>query len=383
MIVADDLTGAADTGVKFCGSGDRVSITLSWQPGSRQPGAEPAEHIVLDTDSRSAAAHEAAGRVRDAVIIARHRAPSRWFKKIDSTMHGHVAAELTAFLDALPMPDPLAVVCPAVPNQQRILRNGELIAGAGTRRDVVAALREGGLSVSALAEHRDADLLSDRLRALPSTVRVVVVDAVDDRALHSIATAVLAGGPRALVPVGSAGLAGALATQSGYPGSTRVPAPSEPVIAVLGSPNPVTRAQAGRLVEAYGWPVFSVGPDTDGVAAARRQPRADGVVLLADSEPKAPVDARRIEHALAVCAAELYAARGGWLLLSGGAVARAVLTHIGARAVHLLGELADEVPLGRTWLAEGPGPLIATKAGGFGTPDTLVRIFDYRNPGES
>src|SRR5690606_1648622 len=150
-------------------------------------------------------------RVRDAVITVRHHAPSMWYKKIDSTMHGNVAAELTAFLDALPMPNPLAVVCPAVPNQRRILRNGELIVDAETRRDVVAALRQGGLSVSAHAEHRHADLLSDRLRDIPSTIRTVVVDAVDDSALHSVATAVLAGGPRALVPVGSAGLAAALA----------------------------------------------------------------------------------------------------------------------------------------------------------------------------
>jgi uncharacterized protein YgbK (DUF1537 family) len=65
--------------------------------------------------------------------------------------------------------------------------------------------------------------------------------------------------------------------------------------------------------------------------------------------------------------------RPAGLVLAGGDGALAVLTALSATGIRLSGEVADGVPLG--YLTGGPdaGLPVATKAGGFGTDDILIR----------
>jgi uncharacterized protein YgbK (DUF1537 family) len=73
----------------------------------------------------------------------------------------------------------------------------------------------------------------------------------------------------------------------------------------------------------------------------------------------------RVEHA-----------RPGALLLTGGETAIAVLRALGAGGLRLAGELEPGIALGG--LAGGPfdGLMTATKAGGFGDADALVRVWE-------
>ena len=94
-IIADDLTGAADTGVQLVRAGYRTAVAFR---GCPVPPAQDLDAVALDTDSRAMPAGfaakrvlEAAHAVRDARIV---------YKKIDSTLRGPVAAELCAALGA-------------------------------------------------------------------------------------------------------------------------------------------------------------------------------------------------------------------------------------------------------------------------------------------
>lgn len=99
-ILADDLTGACDSGALFTGSAP-VPVTVFPQRRAAGPVA------VLDTESRPLPAAEARARVRAA---AAEPAPDLWFKKIDSTMRGPIAAEVNELAGAAG-----ALLCPAFP----------------------------------------------------------------------------------------------------------------------------------------------------------------------------------------------------------------------------------------------------------------------------
>ena len=64
----------------------------------------------------------------------------------------------------------------------------------------------------------------------------------------------------------------------------------------------------------------------------------------------------------------------GLLFLSGGDIAVAVLSRLGATTIAVEAEWAPGIALGR--LEGAPQRLVMTKAGGFGDPDLLVRLHD-------
>jgi uncharacterized protein YgbK (DUF1537 family) len=62
----------------------------------------------------------------------------------------------------------------------------------------------------------------------------------------------------------------------------------------------------------------------------------------------------------------------GAVVLTGGQTARLVCQHIGALGVRLLGELEPGVPIGYLIGGKWDGVPVITKAGGFGSPSTLL-----------
>jgi len=119
LILADDLTGAADCAAAFAKRG--IETVVSW-------GVSTADATVLaiDVDSRALSAGEAAAR--QVAAQSRHwRGGMRLYKKIDSTLRGQPAAELAAQLAAPAIGahrPPLAVVAPAFPAAGRHTREG-------------------------------------------------------------------------------------------------------------------------------------------------------------------------------------------------------------------------------------------------------------------
>src|SRR5215217_1586236 len=86
-IIADDLTGAADTGVQLARAGYRAAVAFQ---GAPVPPAEDLDAVALDTDSRAMPAGFAAKRVMEAGHTVRHARIV--YKKIYSTRRGPIAA---------------------------------------------------------------------------------------------------------------------------------------------------------------------------------------------------------------------------------------------------------------------------------------------------
>ena len=135
-IIADDLTGANDTALQFHNQGARTKILLdtSYEPNRK----DLTEVWAISSESRNCDEAEAVKRVRDAVkTFAGNFSFEYFYKKIDSTIRGHIAAETLEMLDILEYD--AAIIIPAFPQEGRITVGGyHLLKGVPIGRTEIA-----------------------------------------------------------------------------------------------------------------------------------------------------------------------------------------------------------------------------------------------------
>ena len=391
VVTADDLTGAADTGVQFTRAGIAARVWL--RDGTVEAGAS-----VFDTESRSLDPPSAASRV--GALAGRLRAIGfdHFYQKVDSTLRGNLGAETAALLTALGRA--FAVLAPAFPANGRTTLGGvQLVRGVPVHQtaigrdpahpmrfpSIAAALRsQSDLPVVEIGldeVRRGPGRLAAALELAAGRPAIAVVDAERDDDLAAVAAALAALGPRCL-PVGSAGLAAHMPAAWGLRSgaSARPFAPpllrrAERVLFVCGSLNPATAAQVEALARARG--VEPLAASARGAGRRAAAALAAGTALLCSGAAR-DADPARIAARLGRRAGEAVASlRPDALVLTGGDTARAVLDALGGRGIALQAELLPGVPLGRIVGGELDGVTVVTKAGGFGGPDTLVEVQRY------
>ena len=383
LILADDLTGAADCAVACAARGAETVVSL----GAEAPRAAV---LAVDVNSRALPPDEAGARMARAVERL-HHAGTLLYQKIDSTLRGNWAAEIARVRREIARRrgDPLVVVAPAFPATGRVLRGGRIFvhgrpleATEARRRrdpmDVPARLAGCGLRV-ALAGRGQLRTPTDAWQA--PEFEAVVCDAESDEDLDAIAAASL----RLARPVfwaGSAGLMRSLAAAL-IPAAAAPPARLEPgpVLTVVGSASPVSRAQFEALAAAPWIGALEAPPETlrRGARSAEAEfgraldaalAKGDAAVAIAPEPGVGPEQGPRLAAALAGLVAPRMGKLGA-LVVTGGETARAVLTGSDISALRLRGEIEAGVPLG-TGIGACEIPIV-TKAGGFGTPETLLR----------
>jgi uncharacterized protein YgbK (DUF1537 family) len=269
LILADDLTGAADAGVAFARRGWAAEV--SWGDG-----ASEADVLALDADTRHRPP-DAAGAAHVDLLRAQRTPGARLFKKIDSTLRGQPAAEIASLLGALRQAGQptMAVVAPAFPATGRTTVSGHvwlqgapleaspLWAGDHSYRnaDLRAVLASAGVSTRLLdlgAVRSDAE---GALRAaLADGVEAVICDAAEPGDLEALAQAGLRLG-ESLLWAGSAGLATALATvlPAGTARAVALPPKRAGTLIVIGSLAAASREAASWLEEG-GTATWDVAP---------------------------------------------------------------------------------------------------------------------------
>ena len=116
VILADDLSGAADCAAACCRAGLKTTVCLD--PEALGPSDEA---LVLDLDSRALPPDEA----RASTLAVRALAGPVLYRKIDSTLRGHIGLDIAATLD-IAGADSFALVCPAYPATGRVVRGGSV-----------------------------------------------------------------------------------------------------------------------------------------------------------------------------------------------------------------------------------------------------------------
>ena len=133
-IQADDLTGACDTGAPFAARGLETLVVMHDGTGSPAWSGASADVLVIDTETREQSAEEARERARAAGAALTAGSPRILYKKVDSTLRGHVAAEIDGMLDGAGLG--LALLTPAFPAQRRTVVDGCVrVDGRLARRD--------------------------------------------------------------------------------------------------------------------------------------------------------------------------------------------------------------------------------------------------------
>lgn len=123
LVIADDLTGAAEIAGIAHGRGLSVRIL-----SGEQPPAESCEVLVINTDTRDRTGKEAAATIRRLVPGLGDLGGLKLYKKTDSLLRGPVAEELIALLDCTAYSTALLV--PANPSKGRQIRAGRYMIGA-------------------------------------------------------------------------------------------------------------------------------------------------------------------------------------------------------------------------------------------------------------
>lgn len=121
LIIADDFTGALDTGVQFASYGALTCVVTNPNCDYLEAG-DRCQVLVVDVESRHMTADGAYGAVFRATCKAMDAGFTYIYKKTDSALRGNVGAELAAVLDAAKA-DSMAVF-PSFPEMGRITRNG-------------------------------------------------------------------------------------------------------------------------------------------------------------------------------------------------------------------------------------------------------------------
>lgn len=120
-IIADDLTGANDTAVQFHKRGASTKILLDSEYTPKVKAG--VEVWALSSESRNVPADVAIGRVEKALeTMTANFSFDYYYKKIDSTLRGHVALETLTMLNMLEYE--AAVIIPAFPQEGRITVGG-------------------------------------------------------------------------------------------------------------------------------------------------------------------------------------------------------------------------------------------------------------------
>jgi uncharacterized protein YgbK (DUF1537 family) len=287
--------------------------------------------IDLDVRERSNAAAQVAIETATRRL---HMPGTRIFVKIDSTLRGPIRGLVSGALNGSSRS--VAIVAPAFPEQGRLLVGGHLFVDGQLGPSLVDVLG----SVDSAVATNDLD------RLIPSQARYLIVDADSISALRGVAEAAQRH-PEWLL-VGSAGLARRLAQPSQPP--LLELACDGPLLVVAGSPTAVTGEQLRRLKGLRDVVVLGTPPTDERDAGEAAEALADAAIAWAQGHsPRA-------------------------VILTGGTTARAACHRLDASGLRIRGELEPGIPCGSFHDGLWQGMLVVTKAGGFGTPDTLLDV---------
>ncbi|SBW10988.1 hypothetical protein KL86CLO1_13122 [uncultured Eubacteriales bacterium] len=414
-IIADDLTGACDAGIKLKKLGCSVTVAVSGRKCGSLKGDETPV-VAVNTNTRSVTPEQSKTIVADVLTSLQKAGVRHFYKKIDSVLRGNVGAEIDACLERLPAE--FALVVPAFLETGRTLQGGILrIDVRGDTPKYVNAVDAvhsttgstcAVISVDAVKRGAE-DVISQIVKKLEEGATIFLVDACEESDFQIIAQAAAHFGPRCL-PVGSAGWLPYLQQiwpdskkQDSAPveGTSRL-ADCDHVLVAIGSRHPATIDQVQEVKKSDEFTCYCISTENLRDGSAVRHARQLAAQIEADAKQglirrgilvttdqifdgskngtaalfyqDAVNDTIAAAIALLVEKIQQLLPVGG-LILSGGDVANCVLEQLGIGYIELEDEPIRGVATGKT--ADEWSCLLATKSGGFGNPEALLQLYRY------
>ena len=415
-VIADDLTGANDTGVQFAKQGLKT-VVLMRVHGSLSELDE--DVLVVDTQSRALSPAEAYQKVTETALLFKTREPFHAiYKKIDSTLRGNLGTEIDAIMDVCGLE--LAIVAPAFPKNGRITVGGFHFLGSAPleateiARDPQCPVSESHIPTLIAAQTKrkvghigiksviaGTEGILDAMRKLDAGGhKILVCDAWQEDHLKMIALAAVRI-EKPILWVGSAGLAEYMPLALGLGASKD----KKPVLVISGSVSNVTRGQVAMLrqrtdmayIEAadgsflkpetaqaeidrcYHAAIDAIKTGNDVVIASGYN---DEVVAGTKEEGLSlGLSSRQTAEAIAaalgsLCRQIVSNVPVSGLVLTGGDIARSCCGLLSAGGISILREVTPGIPVGILKGGQCPGLKVVTKAGAFGAEDALSKAVD-------
>jgi uncharacterized protein YgbK (DUF1537 family) len=430
VVIADDLTGANDTGLQFAKKG---FCTVSLLDPVHQESAQDADVWVINAETRSLDRKDAYEKNK-AIAEGMNLAEIPYvYKKIDSTMRGNIGSEINALLDSCPFD--VAAVIPAYPVNRRTTVGGYhiidqvLLEDSEIARDPKSPVNESHLPtllreqakqtvghIDLKTIRRDKSVLAREIvRQHESGTRLIVFDGYDQPDLQKATQALLDTRMRVLW-VGSAGLADALSDElvtdagahSAGRGKREREGSSDPVFVIAGSVSAITAGQIEVLNERPQFRIVMADPlrllqretvhqeleralqETldiiDGgyspvlVTDSSEQMRQAVANWMKQTGTSGLAAGNAIADCLGMLGVNVQAKRKlRGFVLTGGDIAYRTCLHLQVKALQIVSEVEEGIPL--SVIIGGPADKlpVVTKAGAFGNRFSLAKAVEKIN----
>lgn len=261
IVIADDLTGANATGV-LLKKMDYKTYTVMNTERIELSTLDDCDCVMYPTDSRGVEKEVAYNRVYNVTELLKSPEVKVYAKRIDSTLRGNLGSETDAVLDSLGE-EYVAVCAPCFPASGRIVIGGYMLVKGLPLHKTEAALDPKTPVVSSevrrlfeqqskykvadlkMADMMDGkDALAEKMKAcVKEGARILTFDCVTQEDLDFIADALVTSRLK-FVAVDPGVFTAAAARKLITPADKAV---KKKILAVVGSVNPVTRAQMEEL----------------------------------------------------------------------------------------------------------------------------------------
>lgn len=416
-IIADDITGANDSGVQLARCGLKTSVLFD----ADRAALKLHEAVVLDTDSRSINKEEAYSRVKNASELLKMEGFEIVYKKVDSIMRGNIGIEIDVIYDVF-NPD-FVIIAPAYPKIGRTivdgyhLLQGTLLHETEIAKDPKCPVTESHIpqlisgQTSRHVGHIGLETLSLGLENIKNKleefrknkVAYIVFDSETEDDLKKIASYIYQTG-FSVIWLGSAGLANYLPEVYQLRNEKKelcIPKNQDPVLLVAGSVSTITRNQLDRVMslpDVKGIKIDSVSVVSDDKSRQQEIDRAihqaeqavrnsQHVVLYSsgtfedikaaqDVGKKLGLNKTEVSNTIVSALGDIssYLLKKNYykgIILTGGDTAKQVCSKLDVKGFELFDEIEPGIPIGRLI---GKYDLYAiTKAGAFGTEETFVK----------
>ncbi|HBW38367.1 MAG TPA: hypothetical protein DEF89_25115 [Desulfosporosinus sp.] len=410
-ILADDFTGANDTGIQFAKHGISTVTILNFDKAELEL-FKNVEVIVMNTETRNSSNTEAYRKVQNAAKLLLNMGFPFIFKKIDSTMRGYPGLELLSLMRVQKVS--VGVITPAFPANSRRVAGGFLFVNEGPLKQKF----DKGLNIMQLVREQakcKVKLLTlEEIRNGVEHVRKFFVDVIDTReetiviadAVCQEDLAVTSDTFKEFLPqmviAGSGGLAESLLVSSGLRNKKNIlETPSERLLMIIGSYSPVTAMQIAWLEEKQ--QVEIITADVPKLVSSESMYEIERVVTLAKSsltsgnhtaivlntlskaeslpdslELANKKEKNLILQALGQITSEIVdSSLVGALMLSGGDTASFVCKKLGCKGIKLEDEIVPGIPFGRLIGDKCDGMYAVTKSGSLGSYDAYEKVLEY------
>ncbi|MGN0978307.1 MAG: four-carbon acid sugar kinase family protein [Faecousia sp.] len=408
LVIADDFTGALDTGVQFATAG-AVTRVVTCQDVSIAELLDTCSVLVVDAETRHLPASEAYKTVYHVVAKAVLLGIPHIYKKTDSALRGNIGAELAAVLEG--SGESVLPFLPAFPQMDRNTIAGiHYIRGVPVAQSVFGADPFEPVSCSDIAEliHRQTEIPVSghpavrRDASLPEEKGIWIFDAASVEDLQ-LAGDLLAEGKRLRILAGCAGFGAVLPRllKLGTGNPRPIPKLDENFTVICGSVNPITVAQVS-YAERQGFCHQRLEPEQKLSSVYWQTPAGkkmlDKLYRMLEENPHRILDTndpgsnqrtadyaarlgmdiqdvrRAVSGTIGYLVSRLFSHEAvGTLLITGGDTLLQCMDYMGVHEIEPLGEMDAGVVLSR-FSYQGFTRYVISKSGGFGEENLLTEL---------